>query len=369
MRARAHLAADAQRLHDELRGAAWNEGRAVKVEREGVGFAGAALPGSRAYPGAMSTTTGSAAAQPDTADPPVKPQTLMLTILAIYVLGRPVAVSSASLIEALRRVGVSEHAVRSTLTRMTSRGLLARYPRGRRMYFGLTARSTEVLADGRRRIWQTGAINRDWDGTWTVVAFSLPASWHAARHDLRSRLIWRGFGPLQSGLWISPAEVDVAALLGGLDLDAHVKVLTARVGKPTEAQQLIHAAFDLDAIKERYLRFMARWGVSRPLPGAADDLARQLFLHSHWLQTVGHDPHLPAAHLPADWPAIAAEKTFRRLAHSYDPRAAEIIATFFDTIDTPAPTPGTAGDREPASGLRDPAAAVMADHDVPTQDR
>ena len=292
-------------------------------------------PGTAGQPGDPGTSgQPGTATQPEAAELIPKPQTLMLTILAIYVLGRPVAVSSASLIEAFRRVGVSEHAVRSTLSRMTSRGLLTRYPRGRKMYFGLTARSAEVLADGHRRVWQTGAINRDWDGTWTVIAFSLPASATSARHDLRSRLTWGGFGPLQSGLWISPAEVDVPTLLRGLDLDAHLKVLTARAAEPTEAQQLIHAAFDIDAIKARYLKFLARWDVPSPVPGATDDFARQLFLHTHWLQIVGQDPHLPAAHLPAGWPAIAAEETFHRLAHVYDHRAATITATFFDTIET-----------------------------------
>src|SRR5882757_8425987 len=92
-------------------------------------------------------------------------QSLMLSFLGIYVLDRNTAIYSGSVIDVFARVGVSEEAVRSTLTRMAARGLLARHRQGRRVYFGLTPRATGVLADGARRIWQTGAVNRDWDGT------------------------------------------------------------------------------------------------------------------------------------------------------------------------------------------------------------
>ncbi|HEY0578623.1 MAG TPA: hypothetical protein VGD73_31350, partial [Pseudonocardia sp.] len=61
-------------------------------------------------------------------------------------------------IQVFDRVGISEEAVRSTLTRMVKRGLLTRHRNGRRVYFGLSARATEVLEDGARRVWQAGAV-------------------------------------------------------------------------------------------------------------------------------------------------------------------------------------------------------------------
>jgi phenylacetic acid degradation operon negative regulatory protein len=65
----------------------------------------------------------------------------MLTFLGIHVLGRAVAVSSGSVIDVLGRVGVTEEAARSTLTRMVGRGLLDRHRQGRKMYFALTPRA------------------------------------------------------------------------------------------------------------------------------------------------------------------------------------------------------------------------------------
>jgi phenylacetic acid degradation operon negative regulatory protein len=259
----------------------------------------------------------------------------MLSFLGLYLLGRPTAVYSGSVIDVFGRVGVSQDAVRSALSRLAARGLLNRHRRGRRVYFGLSTRATGVLADGERRVWQTGAVNRDWDGNWTMVAFSLPDDRRSDRHDLRSQLIWAGFGLLQNGLWIAPGVKDAAAIVESLDLTGNVTVFTARPAAPTESAELVHKAFDTAAIAARYNDFLDRWDTAAPLPSVPDDMARQLLLHSDWLQLVRQDPHLPAEHLTEDWPAIRAEKTFRELAAHYKTTATRIAAEVIDEIPIP----------------------------------
>ncbi|MFC5722330.1 PaaX family transcriptional regulator C-terminal domain-containing protein [Streptomyces gamaensis] len=241
-----------------------------------------------------------------------RPQSLMLNFFGIHVLGRDVALSSGCVIEVFARVGVTEEAVRSTLTRMVARGLLRRQRRGRRMYFALTPRAVAVLRDGRERVWRTGAVNRDWDGQWTLVGFSLPESWRRERHDLRTRLTWGGFGPLQNGLWVAPGVVDVAELLGDLAFQDRLRVFRGTVLAPTEVTRVLESAFDIAAIAARYHAFLDRW--SRPGALGSDALGGQLLLHTDWLECVRDDPRLPAEHLPADWPAIRAEKLFHSLA-------------------------------------------------------
>ncbi|MGP4016571.1 PaaX family transcriptional regulator [Saccharopolyspora sp. 5N708] len=267
-----------------------------------------------------------------------RPQSLMLSFLGIYVLGRGTAVYSGSIIDVFERVGVSEEAVRSTLTRMTNRGLLTRHRRGRRVYFGLTPHATGVLEDGERRIKDTGAVNRDWDGNWTLVSFSLPDSRRSDRHDLRSQLIWAGFGMLQNGLWIAPGIKDAASIVADLGLAENVTVFTAQQAEPTESADLVRRAFDTEAIATRYRAFLTRWDTPRPLPSAPDDLARQLVLHTDWLQLVRQDPHLPAEHLAPDWPAIQAERLFRKLERRYRPKAARTAGATIDEITTDDPS-------------------------------
>ncbi|MET7701319.1 PaaX family transcriptional regulator C-terminal domain-containing protein [Streptomyces sp. NPDC005485] len=274
-----------------------------------------------------------------------RPQSLMLSFLGDQVLGRGVCVYSGSVIEVFARAGVGEHATRSTLTRMVNRGLLRRRREGRRMYFGLTERSEAILRDGEQRIWKTGAVNRDWDGTWSLLGFSLPESWQRQRHDLRSQLTWAGFGPLFSGLWIAPGEVDVSGILAELGLSAHVKVFRARADIGMDIAEMINDTWDLAELADRYRAFDTAW---RPLresgaqPGDAgggtpeDALALRLRLATAWLDVIRSDPRLPVQHLPADWPAGPAEETFRAVHACLDAPARETARRLLETVPAEA---------------------------------
>ena len=268
-----------------------------------------------------------------TGEEPLRPKSLMLTFLGDEVLGRDVCVYSGSVIDVFARAGISEHATRSTLTRMVNRGLLRRQREGRRMYFGLTERSVAVLRDGERRIWHTGAVNRQWDGTWTLLTFSLPESWQRQRHDLRSRLTWAGFGPLFGGVWIAPGEIDVSPLLAELDLGAQVKVFHGRVDAGTDIGAMIEETWELSELALAYAAFVRRWNPhEKPTPDAGDALVLRLRLQTEWLQLVRRDPRLPVKHLPDDWPAEQAEKTFRAVHDQLTPLAEDASRRLLDLV-------------------------------------
>ncbi|GGY51384.1 PaaX family transcriptional regulator [Streptomyces djakartensis] len=268
-----------------------------------------------------------------TGEESLRPQSLMLTFLGDQVLGRDVCVYSGSVIDVFARAGIGEQATRSTLSRMAGRDLLRRQREGRRMYFGLTERSEAVLRDGERRIWRTGAVNRHWDGTWTLLGFSLPESWQRQRHDLRSQLTWSGFGPLFNGLWIAPGQVDVSALVAELGLSAHVKVFRAHAEAGMDIGQMIEETWELSDLAGRYASFVRRW---RPwedeLPDADDALVLRLRLQTEWLRIVRRDPRLPVKHLPEDWPAEPAEKTFRTVHERLSPLARAASERLLDLV-------------------------------------
>jgi phenylacetic acid degradation operon negative regulatory protein len=251
-----------------------------------------------------------------------RPQALMLTFLGDYLLGKSLCVYSRSVIDVLARVGVSEHATRSTLTRMVNSDLLRRQRHGQRMYFGLTARSRRILEDGRQRLHHSGAVNRDWDGTWTLLGFSLPGSWQRERHALRSQLAWAGFGPLQGGLWIAAGTQHVDHIVAGLGLQAHVRVFHARTNHLTDVDEMIRDAYDLTGLATRYQEFLDRWQPTTRTP-PADPFAAKLRLVTEWLQIIRRDPRLPVQHLPEHWPAIPAQDLFHHLDnHLLEPAGA-----------------------------------------------
>jgi phenylacetic acid degradation operon negative regulatory protein len=260
----------------------------------------------------------------------LRPQLVILLLFGDHILGRDRSLFSGSAIDVLGRLGVSEHATRSTLTRMVNRGLLRRRREGRRMYFGLTARAVDILRDGQRRIWQTGAVNDGWDGTWTLLCFSLPEAWQRERHGLRSELVWAGFGPLQGGLWIAPGRVEVRAIVSGLGLDAHVRVFRAEADDLTDVRQLIGDAYDLDGLAERYAAFLGRWeGRSADV---RDPLTTRLLVVGDWLQVIRRDPRLPVRHLPDGWPAVRAQATFQRLAGALEEPARDQATALLDML-------------------------------------
>ena len=261
-----------------------------------------------------------------------RPQSLLLTFFGGYVLGRGVAVSTGSVLEVLGRVGVSEHAVRSTLSRMARRDLLRRVRQGRQVYVGLTPRSREVLRDGETRVWRVGAVNTHWDGAWTLLGFSLPDAQRSQRHELRSRLLWAGFGPLQGGLWVAPSGADVSAVAGDPDLSAHIRVFTARALPPTDVDAMVRDAWDLDAIAARYRGFLERWETPERRPELPDALARQLALQTDWLRVIRQDPRLPVQHLPEGWPAERAQRLFLGLHAELDDEARAVVADVLDVV-------------------------------------
>jgi phenylacetic acid degradation operon negative regulatory protein len=254
------------------------------------------------------------------ADAP-RPQAILLTFLGGYLLGRGVHVATSSLVDVLHRAGVSEHATRSTVSRMARREQLHRVRRGRQVYVGPTPATREVLRDGDARIWRTDVVNTRWDGSWTLLSFSLPDAWQRERHLLRARLVWAGFGPLQGGLWIAPSAVDVRALGEGLGLDGRLRAFDARAVAPTDVDALVRDAWDLPALAGRYTAFRDRWADAAARPDLPDPLAAQLLLQTDWLQAVRRDPRLPRRHLPPDWPAEPAHAVFRERYAAYEPGA------------------------------------------------
>jgi len=261
----------------------------------------------------------------------LRPQSLVFTLLAEHLLNEPRAVFSGSFIEVLERVGVGEHATRSTLARMAERGLLERQRSGRKIYFRMTPRCIAILEDGRHRIWNVGALNTEPSGTWTLLTFSLPEAWGRKRYDLRARLRWAGFGALQNGVWMAPTHVDMTEIIETLELAGLVQVFHTRPAAPTDPGAVIRQTFDLDSLAQSYREFVRAWA-KVGARDASDSLLLTLRLSTQWLRIIRVDPRVPVHLLPPDWPAVRAEHLFRRL-HQEHRRASELIAAeLLDTI-------------------------------------
>lgn len=258
-----------------------------------------------------------------------QPKWLAYMLLAYFGFEPPAALSTGAFIAVLARLGVSAHAVRSTLTRLAGSGVMLRYKQGRETYYAFPPQVASTLLRGNSLAWRDA--DPTWDGTWTVLAYSISEDRRDLRHRVRSRLARSGFGLLRSGVWVAPRAVDVSTLFQNLDVLDEIRVfLSTPYGGATSAD-LIKEAYDLDEIANRYHRFIERWGGKRKIE-ELDDLSAFLLIRSEWQQIVQMDPRLPEEYLPKGWPATKADQLFRSCYLRWEKPATRIAEGIFGRL-------------------------------------
>jgi phenylacetic acid degradation operon negative regulatory protein len=252
--------------------------------------------------------------------PAARPQDLVWTLYGEFLLHQAGPVWVGSLIALLEPLGVAEGHVRTVLSRMASKGWLEAVRAGRRAYYGLSERGQRLLEEGETRIYQP-ARAAEWDGEWTLLAYSIPEELRPLRDRLRVRLSWLGFGSMGNGLWLSPHDVrervrEIGAELG---VGSHLQLFRGRHAGAATPAGLVMQCWDLPAINVRYEAFIARhlpWYSDLASAGPADLSAREAYVRRF---TLVHeyrefpllDPFLPRPLQPTDWAGECAQALFQ----------------------------------------------------------
>ena len=234
---------------------------------------------------------------------------LLFTLLGEFVLTGGGTAWTSAVIDAFARLGVADKATRQALMRTAAAGWLRSERVGRRTRWHLTGAAHRLLTDGAERIYSFTGPTRSWDGRWLLVAARVPEGDRGARHIIRTRLSWAGFGSLGPGLWISThpeRQAEVAQVLrdAGIADDAHM--FTATRSGLADVRAMVSAAWDLAAIERSYEEFIAEFSGRGP----ADVLARQVELVHAWRRFPAIDPALPRELLPARWSGLKAARLF-----------------------------------------------------------
>jgi phenylacetic acid degradation operon negative regulatory protein len=234
---------------------------------------------------------------------------LLFTLLGEFVLPGGGTAWTSAVLAAFARLGIEEKTTRQALMRTAASGWLNAEKVGRRTRWRLTASAQKMLTEGADRIYSFTGPGESWDGRWLLVYARIPESDRHARHVVRSRLSWAGFGSLGGGLWISPHPDREAEAIGvlreaGVAADAHVFV--ARRSGLADVQVMVATAWDLGAIEDQYEEFIEEFRATAP----ADVLARQVELVHAWRRFPTIDPVLPRELLPARWSGLKAARLF-----------------------------------------------------------
>jgi phenylacetic acid degradation operon negative regulatory protein len=233
---------------------------------------------------------------------------MMLTLLGEYVLPGDGTAWTSAVLAVFDRLGVQEKATRQALMRTSNAGWLLPQKEGRRTRWQLTPAARTLLTDGAERIYSFGPA-QEWDGRWVLVHARIPESDRGARHMVRTRLTWAGFGSLGAGLWISPhaeREQEAVRVLKDAGVVDGAHVFTGQRTGLGDVKSMVAEAWDLPSIDAQYELFNAEFRAQTP----SDVLARQLELVHAWRRFPSVDPALPRELLPVKWSGTRAAQIF-----------------------------------------------------------
>lgn len=245
-----------------------------------------------------------------------EPQLLLTSLLGDYWYWRDEHIPSAALVRLLAEFGIGQENARAAMRRLAAKGLLSTSRAGRTTAYGIPPRTSDVIVSRTHRMLTFGATTPTWDGTWTVVAFSVPEQEREVRTALRSRLRVAGLAALYDGVWVSPRDVagQVRTLLADLGVERGTVLRATEAPGGVEAGALA-AAFDVAGLAAEYAAFVETYAPLREHLVAgrispAEALRTRTELRIDWRKFPERDPDLPAEMLPAGWRRPEAQQVF-----------------------------------------------------------
>ncbi|MGB3715416.1 MAG: PaaX family transcriptional regulator C-terminal domain-containing protein [Candidatus Promineifilaceae bacterium] len=256
---------------------------------------------------------------------PVRTQFLVFTLFGEYVVQRGGKVWTSSLLYLMGLLGVSERAVRSTLSRMSQKGWIATEKRGRRSRYYVTARGYALLDEGQRRIFEP--VITEWDGQWHIVLYSLPEEIRRRRHALRTKLSWLGFGRLAPSTWISPHDRggELKSVFDDLLVEPYIDLFSGVYLGPESSEDLASRCWDIAGLDSQYKSFIAHYEPEYTRFQAHENaghsfseeecFSRRFWLTHEFQSFPLRDPNLPTALLEPEWTGFKARKLFDDYRH------------------------------------------------------
>lgn len=250
---------------------------------------------------------------------------LILTVFALYGRAGGNWLSVAALVALMADLGADGQAVRSSVSRLKRRGVLAGEPRDGAAGYSLTAPTLEVLAEGDVRIFdRPRATEAD---RWLVVVFSVPESERDKRHALRTSLTRLGFGTAAPGVWVAPASLaeETRHTLERRGLSEYVDLFAGEHLAFGDLRSKVREWWDLDELTALYADFIRRYRPVLDRAAApftpAEAFGLYLPMLTEWRRLPYRDPGIPLSLLPPDWNGVSAGALFSELNSALGARA------------------------------------------------
>ncbi|RYX88137.1 MAG: phenylacetic acid degradation operon negative regulatory protein PaaX [Bradyrhizobiaceae bacterium] len=263
---------------------------------------------------------------------PSRTGSFIVTFYGDAILPRGGSVWLGTLLAFFEMLDIDGGVVRTAMSRLAADGWLEREKIGRRSYYKLAADGRDRFESGVRHVYHPEASA--WEGRLELLLIGNGGDREAARAALGEA----GFGSPIPGVWVAPGGARVPAAAGD--------VIRLEVSASNEmGSRLIGEAWPLTEIGGAYRDFIDTFtplqvwlGGPERLSPADAILARVLLIHQY-RRVLLRDPLLPAALLPADWPAAAARALCGRIYRALRPPSEQWLDAFGESAAGKLPAP------------------------------
>ncbi|MBM7517853.1 PaaX family transcriptional regulator C-terminal domain-containing protein [Nocardioides nitrophenolicus] len=229
--------------------------------------------------------------------PDVAPLSARSVMLSLLLGSHPDRMSAAELVRAGEHFGIPAATARVALTRAVAAGDLRRAD-GEPGQSGRYVLGERLAARQRRQDEAVLDAETGWDGSWELAVVVVAGRTGAERAALRERLASYRLAELREGVWTRPANLRRPRGYAG---EAVLSTFTAT--PDDDPADLATRLWDLGAWAEAGRALLGRFEqTTAPAP--------RLAVAAHIVRHLATDPLLPAALLPADWPAAAMRSTY-----------------------------------------------------------
>jgi phenylacetic acid degradation operon negative regulatory protein len=239
----------------------------------------------------------------------VHSNSLILTIFGDYVSAHGGTIWLGSLIKLVSPLGINQRLVRTSVFRLTEKGILQSKQLGRRSFYSLTDKGFRQYSSAADRIYRYH--DSQWDGDWCLVFTTLNNLAKKDRERFQNEMTWLGFNRLANGVYAHPlvALEEVNKVVKEMNLQDSVVVMQARASGDeslTASGNLIKSSFNVFAMKDEYQEHIDFF--KRVLKSAESSvekseeacfLIRLLLIHKY-RRILMREPEIPHELMPAE---------------------------------------------------------------------
>lgn len=239
----------------------------------------------------------------------VHSNSLILSIFGDFVSAHGGTIWLGSLIKLVGPLGINQRLVRTSVFRLTEKGVLQSKQVGRRSFYSLTEKGFRQFSSAAERIYRYH--DNKWDGDWCLVFTTLNNLEKKYRERFQNELAWLGFNRLANGVYAHPLVTleEVKKVVTEMSLEDSVVVMQARSSGEDSliaSGNLIKSSFNVYAMKEEYQEYINFFkGILKSAESTAQKsaescfLIRLLLIHKY-RRILMREPEIPHELMPAE---------------------------------------------------------------------